>query len=68
MSWGADNLHPLTLSEYLGTLTEGWVVPLADTELTLVPGFQLSTQIKRSELNKGAKGFPPVTPNLYSTA
>ena len=34
LSWTMDNLCSLTLSQHLGTLTTGWVVPLSNIKLT----------------------------------
>jgi len=52
-----DNLHPLTLNQYLRTLTIVWVVPLSWLTLTTSRRFLKSTVPKTSELDKEPTPF-----------
>ena len=47
-----DTFHPLTLSQYLGTLTIVWVVPLSETELTSASRLLGSMMLEYSELDR----------------
>jgi hypothetical protein len=53
-----DTFHPLTLKQYLGTLTVVWVVPLLERKLTPRPRFLDSTMQEYLELDNRPTGFP----------
>lgn len=60
--------HPLTLNQYLGTLTIVWVVPLFRYTLTAYRRFPNSTIQWPLELNKRPRDFSPKisNPQLYN--
>ena len=60
-----DNLHPLTLKQYLGTLTHVWVVPLSRHRLTPCRRLLGSTVYAYFELDKEPRDFSPCIPNPY---
>ena len=65
LSMDTDNLHPLTLNMYLGTLTHVWVVPLSRHRLTPRRRLLESTRPKHSELDKKPRDCSPCISNPY---
>lgn len=53
-----NNLTPFTLNHDLGTLTLGWVVPLADTKLTPGARFPAFYTDCKFGVERGAEKFP----------
>lgn len=54
-----DTFHPLTLKQYLGTLTVVWVVPLSERMLTPRPRLLESTTLEHLELDRKPRDFSP---------
>ena len=56
---------PITLNQYFGALTLGWVVSLSDTELTPAPRLLPSAMTTDWEFDKKATPFGAVLSNQY---
>ncbi len=66
LSMDMDNLHPLTLKQYFGTLTIVWVVPLSDVELTPdTPSPEVYNAMSFG-VGQGTERFLPLNPQSVS--
>ena len=63
MSLVIYTFYPLTLNQYLGTLTIVWVVPLLQHELIPRRFFLNSMMLEHSELDKEGRDFSPLLLN-----
>ena len=61
-----DILHPLTLSQYFGTLTMVWVVPLSGRRLTPAPPFPEVYDAKTFGVGQGTESFRTLNPQSVS--